>query len=192
MVNETITLFTAPNKAVYLYDLLNPIFSQLVVAIILLLIGFVVGKAVGRLIQKALSEFELNKIVRHSFGLRIKLEVIISSLITYFIYFIAVVMALEVMNLRSIIVYIFSAGVILIIILSVILGIKDFIPNFVAGLAIQRKEFIKEGDKVRFENVSGKIVDFNLNDVKIETKKGDIIFVPNSQFVKSKFVKLKK
>lgn len=192
MANETMTLFDAPSKVKYLYDLLTPLFSQLVVAVIVLLIGFVIGKAAGRLSQKALAELELNKLVKHTIGIRLKLETIIAGFITYFIYFIAIVMALEVMNLRSIIVYIISGGVILIIILSIILGIKDFIPNFVAGLAIQRKEFIKEGDKVKFENVSGKIIDFNLNDVKIETKKGDVIFVPNSQFVKSKFVKLKK
>jgi small-conductance mechanosensitive channel len=192
MVNDTVSFLDSPDKFKYLYDLISPLFSQLVVAIILLLIGFVIGKVIGRLIQKALQEVELNKMVRHTVGLRLRLEQIISGFVTYFIYFVSVVMALEVMNLRSIIVYLISGGVILIIILSVILGIKDFMPNFFAGLTLHRKGLLKEGDKVKFENVRGVIIDFTLNDVKIEAKNGDVIFVPNAQFLKSKFVKLKK
>ncbi len=195
MANETIaeqSLLEAPSKVDYIIDLIKPIFSKIVVALIILLIGFIIGKFFQKIIHKILREVELNNLAKRTVGLRLKLEEFISHAISYFIYFIAIIMAMEIMNLSSIIIYIMSAGLIIIIISSILLGIKDFIPNFFAGLTLHRKKFLNEGDMIEIDNIKGKVIDFNLIDVQLETNKGDMIFVPNAIFIKKEFKRLKK
>ena len=72
------------------------------------------------------------------------------------------------------------------------LSIKDFMPNMFAGFFIHQKRFIKEGDIIKVDNIKGKIVHVNLVETTIETKQGDIIYIPNSLLTKKTIVKVKK
>jgi len=73
-----------------------------------------------------------------------------------------------------------AAGIIILIILSTFLGIKDFIPNAMAGFFIQRKKEFRIGQRIRVKGMQGTIIEITLLETKIETKNGDIIFIPNS------------
>ena len=75
---------------------------------------------------------------------------------------------------------------------SVFLGLRDFIPNFFAGWYIYRKDLIKEGKQVKINGVQGKVAKLSLLDTRIKTKKGDLIYIPNSVVIKSKIVQKKK
>jgi small conductance mechanosensitive channel len=85
-----------------------------------------------------------------------------------------------------------SGAILIIIIISILLSIKDFMPNMFSGLFIHRKRFINVGDVIKVENTEGKVVHINLVETKIETNKGDIIYFPNSLLTKNKVIKLKK
>ena len=64
--------------------------------------------------------------------------------------------------------------------------------NMFAGLFIHQKRFIKEGDILKVDNTEGKVVHINLVETKIETKQGDIIYIPNSLLTKKTVMKLKR
>jgi small-conductance mechanosensitive channel len=76
-------------------------------------------------------------------------------------------------------------------VLSIVLGVKDFIPNFLAGIHIMRNNVIKKGDRIRVKGTEGEIIQIELTEIKVKTKSGDIIFIPSSLFVKEEFVKLR-
>ena len=120
-------------------DYLNLIFSHLftkfIVAVVILLIGFVIARIVGRLLQKVLHEIELNNILQKA-GVKIKLEDALSKLATYFIYFITVIWALDALGLTTTILNMVSAAILILIIIAVLLGIKDFVPNLISGFNI--------------------------------------------------------
>lgn len=172
--------------------LLSGIFTKLVVAVIIVLIGLVAGKLLGKLIHKLLHEVELNKLIKKSAGIKISAEEIISSFVTYFIYFIFIVMALNQLGLTTVVLHMISGAILLLIIISIMLSIKDFMPNMFAGFFIHQKGFIKEGDIIKVDNTTGKVIHINLVETKIETKQGDIVYIPNSLLTKKTVVKIKK
>lgn len=161
------------------------LFYKFIVAIILLLIGFILGKICGRLIYKFLHSFELNENFSKLAGVSIKIEEIAESFTTYFIYFVTIVIVLQQVGLVSTILHMIAAGVIILIILSTFLGIKDFIPNAMAGFFIQRKKEFRTGQRIKVKGMQGIITEINLLETKIETKGGDIIFIPNSVLSKT-------
>ncbi len=169
------------------FEWVSSFFSKIVVAVIILLIGFIVGKVLGKLVQKGLKDLEVDKVLRKS-GLRVGIEDILSRFAEFFIYFIAIIYVLNQLGLTITILYIIAAFVLLIMTASFILGIKDFIPNLIAGIVLHRKNFIKEGKRIKVNGMQGKIIAFTLLETRIKTKKGDVIYIPNSYITKSKVV----
>ncbi|MBD3248935.1 mechanosensitive ion channel [Candidatus Woesearchaeota archaeon] len=161
----------------------SQIFTRLIVAVIILLIGFIIGKLVSRLVQKVLQEIELNSSLKKA-GVKLNLETIVSHFIAYFIYFIAVVWALNEIGLTTTVLNMISASAMVLIIISIVLAIKDFIPNAFAGLFIYQKGFIKEGDTIKVDNVEGTVKKTSLIETEIETKENDSIYIPNSILTK--------
>jgi len=180
------------NSINVLPKILSSVFTKLVVAVIIVLIGLVLGKILGKFVQKALHEIELNKIIKKAAGIKASVEEIISTSLSYFIYFIFIVMALNQLGITTVVLHMISGAILIIIIISILLSIKDFMPNMFAGLFIHQIRFIKEGDILKVDNTEGKVVHINLVETKIETKHGDIIYIPNSLLTKKTVVKLKK
>lgn len=167
----------------YMESIFSGFLSKLVVAVIILLIGFIIGKLVGRLVQKLLHELELDKILEKA-RLKITLESTLGMIVSLIIYFIAIVMALNQLGLTTVILYIIIGGAILLILISTVLAIKEFIPNLISGFFIHKKGYFKEGDRIKIKGVEGKIKRINLIETEIVTKKKDVIFIPNSLLVK--------
>jgi len=176
----------------FVTDLYQGVINKVIAAVIILLIGFIIGKIIAKIVQKFLKEVELNKLMHKAAGIKFGLEDIITYFVQYFIYFIFIIMALNQLGLTTTILNMLSGAVIIIIIISIFLGIKDFIPNFIAGMFIHSKGFIQEGDKIRVKDLEGKIVKINMIETRIETKSGDLIYIPNSMLTKQEVTKLKK
>ena len=165
--------------------------NKLIIATLILFIGFIAGRILGRLVQKGLKEIEINNILAQLTGLNIPFSEVASGLVTYFIYFIAVVMALDKLGLSTVVFNFLAIAVISVLILSFALTMKDLIPNLVAGVLIRTKRLLKPGDKIKFENVEGRVVSIDPIDTIIETKKKDTLYVPNAALINEKLVRLK-
>jgi small-conductance mechanosensitive channel len=180
------------NSINLLPELISGLFTRMVVAVIILLIGFVVGKLLGKIVKNLLHSIEFNKIIKKATGINISLEQGISFFVSYFIYFLFIVMALNQFGLTTVVLHMISGAILIIIIISIFLSIKDFMPNMFSGVFIHKKKFINVGDVIRVDNTEGKVVYINLVETKIETKRGDIIYIPNSLLTKSKVTKITK
>jgi small conductance mechanosensitive channel len=167
------------------------LFYKFVVSIVLLLIGFILGKVFGRLLFKFLHSFEVNEAFHKLTGVTLKIEEIAETFTTYFIYFITIVLVLQQIGLATTILHLIAAGIIILIVLSTFLGIKDFIPNAVAGFFIISKKELKVGQKIKVKGLTGRIIEITLVETKIETKTGDIIFIPNSVLSKTEVTYIK-
>ena len=120
-------------------------------------------------------------------GIRYNLEEIVSSIISYVIYLFTVVIFLDKLGIRSIVLYLLVGAILMLIILTFLVGLKDIIPNFIAWLILQKKEKIKEGRYVKVKNISGRVEKVGFLETEIKTENGDILYVPNSLFLKSKY-----
>ena len=88
-------------------------------------------------------------------------------------------------GLTTFVLNVLAAAFIVLIVVMLLLGIKDFIPNLIAGISLYRKGFIKVGSKIKVNNIRGKVVNMTLTETQLKTRSGDLINVPNSVLVKS-------
>jgi small conductance mechanosensitive channel len=173
-----------------LNTLFSQLFTKLIIAIIIILIGFIIGKLVSRVVYKILHEFELNKSLKKA-RIRISLEEIISQFLAYFIYFAAIIWALNELGITTTVLNMIAAALLILIIISTLLAIKDFIPNFFACLFIRQRRILKIGSNVEIDKIHGKIKKIGLIETKILTKNGDIIYIPNSILTKKIIIRKK-
>ena len=181
-VNESLEVITGGS------DKVTPILSKIVVAVLILLMGLILGKLLGNLIRRALNEIQLDKHLRTTAGLRLSLEKIISSFVSYFIYFIAIVMSLNSLGLTTAILNMISAAIIIIIVVSFILAVKDFFPNFMAGILIKNKKMFNQGDTVQIKEVRGRIISIGFLETRLLTPSKEEVIIPNSIFNKRQVI----
>ncbi|HII71397.1 TPA: mechanosensitive ion channel [Candidatus Woesearchaeota archaeon] len=161
---------------------------KFIVAIVLLLVGFILGRILGRLMYKFLHSFEVNSNFSKLSGVTVKIEEIAETFTAYFIYFITIVIVLQQIGLATTILHMIAGGVIILLILSTFLGIKDFIPNAMAGFVMQRRKTFRVGQVIKVKGMMGKITRITLVETKIQTKEGDMIFIPNSVLSKTEVI----
>ncbi len=165
------------------------LYSKAAVVLIILLLGFILGKLSGKIVKKILYEISLNRIIRIVFGIRLKADSIIAGTVSFGIYFISIIYALDKLGLEKAVMNIIVWGTLLIIIASFVLGIKDFIPNLFAGLVIHKRHYFSDGDLIAIGSLTGRVIDSGMIETVIETKKKDIIYIPNSFLLKNKITK---
>lgn len=159
--------------------------NNIIGAVVVLLIGLIIGLIVKKILKKILHEVELDKIVG-KLGKKISLEKKISNLAAYLIYFFALVVSLNQLGITPIILYIIGGAFLLLMGATFLLGVKDFIPNLIAGIVIYKKGYWKKGKTIKINGIEGNIDKLGLLEMVIKTKKGDKIYVPNSLLIKSK------
>ncbi|MBU0457262.1 MAG: mechanosensitive ion channel domain-containing protein [Nanoarchaeota archaeon] len=162
----------------------------IIVGVVILLVGFGLGILARKLMQKVLKEIELNKIMA-KVGITHNLERGISIIISYLIYLVTIVYFLRQLGITSVVLYLVLGGILMLIILTSLVGLKDVIPNFVAWLILQKRGNIKVGKTVEVKEISGRVEKVGYLETEIKTYGGDILYVPNTLFLKSKF-KIKK
>ena len=60
-----------------------------------------------------------------------------------------------------------------------------------AGFYLYTKENLKDGKFVEIDDIKGELIKIDLLQVRIQTKNGDVLHIPNSAVIKSK-IKIRK
>jgi len=152
---------------------------KIFIAILILIAGFGVGIFLSKLIKRILSEIKLDKVLK-DLGIKFKLENLISTIVKYVVYMIALFLALNQFGFSNTLLYIILITILVIIISIIIISLKNFIPNLISGILISKKNIIKKGDNIKINGIEGKIKEFDILETKVETENKDIIFIPNS------------
>ncbi len=152
-------------------------------AVIVMLIGFIIGKVLGRLCQRGLHEVELNRILSKA-KIKFGMEEFVGRTIEYLVYFVAIIVALDQLGVTAIVLYIIIAVILAVIAIAFLLSMKDFIPNFIAGVRLSYKKPFAVGDTITAGSVSGKVKEMGLLETKLVSKGGDIIYLPNANFLR--------
>lgn len=163
----------------------TPIVKNIIVAVIILLIGFVIGRIVGKVSKKFFREIQLNKIARMAVAIPFDIDSSISYFLEYLIYFITVGLALQTLNITKIVLYIALAVVVIFFLMSLILGVRDFLPNLIATLLLRRKGSLKKGDRINADGAEGTIENIGIVKTQVRTGSGDTLFIPNITVLKN-------
>ena len=194
MSNITNSSAVLANEANAALSIVNPIIVKIVIAILIFFIGFVIGKIVQRLILKFFQISDLDVIFKKRTGIKQPLSTIVAYIISYFIYIVAIVMALNRLDIATTLITTIVIILIVVLVLFVIFGLNDIFANFTAGLILKIRGNIKQGDYIRIKDkrIEGYVASINSLNVRLETKKDEIVFVPNMVLFKSNIVKPKK
>ncbi len=160
-----------------------PTLNNIVLFFLILFIGFLVGKIAGRLVRRLLSDIKADVSIRRIAGGKLSLEKGASALASFLIYAASIILALNAVGLTTTVLEIILAILVLAILVSAFLALRDVIPNLAQGLALHGK--LKEGDAIRLEHAEGVITAISLLETSIMTKNGDTIIVPNALFART-------
>ena len=164
------------------------IYVNLVAAVIIVLIGFIIGKLAGRLVYKILRELEIRSVLKQA-GVTAPVERYASAAVAFLIYFIAIIMALNQLKIGTLVLSMIVGAVLFILVVSFILSVKDFMPNLMAGISLYRGGGIRKGDVIETQGVTGRIIQITLSKTKMQTKEGDIVHIPHTAMMKQGFTK---
>ena len=167
--------------------LFSGVATPLLVGLIIFVLGITLGKLLEKLALSILKKIELNASIRKAAGIRLQLEESIAYALKYLTYIITILFVLNKLGFSAFIANIVAATLIVVIFASVLLSIKDFFPNFVAGMAIYRKGIIHVGDHITYRNINGVVSHAGLLEVKVMTPKGDELYIPTSMLIKAEF-----
>ena len=153
--------------------------QEIAIGIVILLAGFGLGILIKKVLQRTLPEMGLNKVMG-KVGITLNVEQLISSITPYIIYLFTVVIFLDHFGVASIVLWSIAGGMLILIILTLAVGLKDVIPNFLGGIAIQKNSAIKEGKHIEIKELSCVIEHAGYLETKIKPSSGDVLYVPNS------------
>ncbi|MFT7615700.1 MAG: small-conductance mechanosensitive channel, partial [Candidatus Woesearchaeota archaeon] len=128
--------------------LINGIASNIVWAIIIILVGLILGRLLGTFLAKALREIELNAVIEKMTDRTIKLEELIATTSSVIIYFLAIVLALNQVGIAAFVINTLAIGLLVLVLLLILLSLKDTLPNIVAGFTLGYKNLYSVGDEV--------------------------------------------
>ena len=177
------------------FDILSSKISDLtlnlVAAIVILLVGLVIGRFLGNLTKKILHELELDRLLKEQTRFKIPLEQFFGSIVKFIAYFAAIIFALNQLGLQTAILNIILAIILIALVIFMIIAVKDFIPNLAAGLFLHQRRNIKAGEKIEVNDIEGEIISITLTETKLRTKNGEIVYIPNSVLTKNVVIKKK-
>jgi small conductance mechanosensitive channel len=162
---------------------------NLIAAIVIILIGLVIGRFLGNLTRKILHELEIDKLLKEKTKFKFPLEQFLGSLIKYIAYFASIIFALNQLGLKTAVLNIILIIILVLLVGFMLLALKDFIPNLVAGIMLHQKRKIMPGEKIEVNNIEGEIINFSLFETKIRTRNGEIVYIPNSILTKNVVIK---
>lgn len=126
-----------------------------ILAVVVFMIGFVIAKLFGGLVDRLVDDFELNKAIK-KVGPKLSLKRL-GDIIAGIIYSASVYIAVGLLGIRNWLIIILLIGAGLLILLSFTLNIRDFFPNIIAGRRIKKDEIIIPGKNIKTSLIHGKV-----------------------------------
>jgi small conductance mechanosensitive channel len=161
--------------------------TNIVAGLLVIGFGIIVGNIFSLISRKILQSFEVERIMKE-LGAGFPIEDFVSSLVKYVTYIVGLVWGLTFLDLETIILYMILFVILGLLIGFILLGFKDFIPNFIAGFFINFRKKLKKGDVVKIDSTEGKVIDMNMLEVRLKTGDGDVVVMPNVLIARNKIV----
>lgn len=149
-------------------------------ALLILVFGIMVGQIAEDVSLIVLSDDRIKGSLKDLIS---NISVTFSLAVKYYVYFIALTMAIAQLGFAALTLNIIVATLSLIIASSLIImfyfGVRDFLPNIIAGEYIKNNGLIKEGDSLKVNEFEGKVEEIGALHTTLKNRK-DVYTVPNS------------
>ncbi len=148
-------------------------------AFLVLLLAVVAGKILSNIVKRVLKSLEVSRVVNRELHVKIPFENYLAGIVRYVLYFVGVIYALQQIGVSTRTLEILFIGFLAILVIFIILAVKDYIPNMIAGVYLWRTQKIKKGEYIMVKNVEGEVLHIGLMETKVKTK-DEVVFIPNT------------
>ncbi|NRS89935.1 small-conductance mechanosensitive channel [Flavobacterium sp. 7E] len=150
-------------------EALIKLLPNIVMAAVVMVIGFYIAKFIRKITTKLISKISHNVTLNNLF-----------SSVVYFS-FIGIVLftVLTILNLDKAVTSILAGAGILGLALA--FAFQDIAANFMSGIFISFRKPLKVGDIVQIKDYMGKVKEINLRDTIVETFQGKTVIIPNKE-----------
>ncbi len=148
---------------------------NMAVTLVLLIIFLVLAKLGSKLFKKLFSKTSNNK----------ALELLFSTAIYATILGIGLFIMLGVLGLNTAVTSLLAG--IGVIGLALAFAFQNIAANFLSGIILAFRRPFKSGDIIETKDIMGKVTKTNLRDTVIETFQGQVVYIPNKDFLQHAF-----
>ena len=166
-------------------DTVQSIVYSLSITIILLLAGLGLVTLIKRFLHRLIIELKLNELFKKR-GFHYDVEGSITLIISLAVYITFIIIFLNYLKITYTLLYIFLGILLILILLTSIVGIKDILPNLLAMLLLRGKSKIKVGMNIKIHEICGVVEKVGYFETRFKTKDGDSLLIPNHIMFKSK------
>ena len=154
---------------------------RLISGIVIILFGILIADFIGKIIK----EFAEDKKNRpHIY----EINLVAAEFIQILLYFITVIMALQVIGLNMTVIMIVLTIILATMGVILVVSIQDFAPNYSASLYLHYSE-LKKGDRITTKKTSGIVEEIGKINTTIKTDHGTMK-IPNRQLILNGFEKI--
>ncbi|HOP08871.1 MAG TPA: mechanosensitive ion channel [Candidatus Methanofastidiosa archaeon] len=150
---------------------------NVVVALTIMILGFIFAEKLVHAIDGYLKESRMPSN-----------EIFINS-IRYFIYIVALIMALSQLRVSTDVLLIIAAAISFLACVFVIIGAGDISRNFFSGIQIIRNKSVRVGDYIQTPEIEGIVEEVGIISTTLKTNNGDYLVVPNSKLANNVIMK---
>lgn len=162
----------------------TPVLVDIVIALVIFLLGLIIGRLAGKLAGRLLHQLRLDDAIQRATPLRLSIEHTIAAVLTYTIYIVALIMALTQIGIATTALTILLVLVAIATLTSLLLALRDMLPNALSGIMIRLRAEIKEGDRISIDGNEGVVKHTSLLYTHLETKRSEMLILPNTIFLK--------
>ncbi len=159
-----------------------------VTAFLWVILGMVIGKVLGNIARRWLKMVDWGRRFKIRDEEKVEIAYYVSVVLRFICYSGGIVYGLRQLGVSSR----FLIGVLIVVVVLVgifiVLAVKDYIPNMLAGWYIKRTQKLKKGDKITLKNIQGEIVHIGWLETKMQAK-DELVFIPNAVLNKSELTK---
>ena len=171
----------------WLVHLVRTSFTDIALAAIILFTGLVAARVISLLADVGLRRLKVDQALRTGFGIRISVSALASQVLLWGIAGVSVLWSLEVLGINALVVTALAIFALVIIAFSIVLALRDLVPNFIAGTEMRRKGFFSEGDAIVIDGEKARVLEAGMLETILE-QGGMRIVVPNAMLLRREIV----
>ena len=129
---------------------------RLTTIVVTIFLGIILAKLLGKITKHVLEQAEINRLLRQS-GVQ-AIDERIAKIVEYTIYAFAMLLILQELGLTRIVLGILIIAAAIVLTATILLAIRNFIPNMIHGPKVKKEYKDKIGKTVKIGSVKGKLL----------------------------------
>jgi small-conductance mechanosensitive channel len=165
----------------------DSVLTNIITAVIILLLGFVAGKIAGMILTRTLAALSVDDYFKKLKRKRVSVVRGVSSFISLCLYVIAVILVLRQLGLTSMVLRALLITLIALVLVAIVFAVIELLVNAFIRLELAGRNSIRKGDRLKSGKIEGTVERVAFSFTKLRTDEGETYVLPNRLLARKKF-----